>query len=280
MALGPVTPPPELLPGMPPRPAQHFEPLVLTDKMAFGAIPKYFAGSGEIGSFTEQASTDVMSSHLERILLLGKGNYAVGQLSLDASEYNKVVRSPRGLVKHLGATSVAASDKKQDSNAERIAERERQNILDGIIQKGIVHNTMIAATQLEINNLSELLKCIAKPGRAMINAQDLISLAAQARDTYFANMLRVVERAQEWDNKRIAAANNAMQYRLTQGPQHERVQYWHEMAELAKKYATARKLLFEDRRNKLRERWRETNSSTPKQQSIVEDSSVATPEVQ
>lgn len=283
MALGPVTPPPELLPGMPPERRAPVTGIDLDKPLAFGSIPAILGAGKEVPQFDQRASEDVTVDNLTRALFLGNNRYKVGHVTLDADEYNRIVRSPKGFQNHLGSISIASSDKKLITDADKVARKELDDTLEGLTEKAQTQKRVAAALLNEITNLNELLTCIRNPERALMKGADLLSLAGLVRGQYFARIVRVAGRARQWDQKRVITANNALDYKLTYGPQSQRVQSWREMVSLGVQYATGRHEVFEARTEALRERYRQVTRDYNVAHGLVPtapDSSSVVPEVQ
>lgn len=234
--------------GMPELPERRFDP---AQRRAFGSVPGLLGRELDIPSFEQLdglALERVSPRGLRRGLLGAEGRNAVDGVVLNAEEYTAIVRNVDSFQAAIQARTASAS---RANNPVRATEKVLLSGRESFEQKQHRQNAVLTGLRQEQATIDTLLEWQRVPGFSRTSQIDIVSLASQAYNGTFANMLRACKDQYELSPKEYADMQHALAYRLFRGPQNDRVANWGQVLEVAHSYTNAKASLFRTRQQKV-----------------------------
>ncbi|MDQ3159109.1 MAG: hypothetical protein M3P98_03190 [bacterium] len=214
-------------------------------RIAFGrVVMPYFFGIDE--SVTEgitSANIESVSPDAFKPVLLPtaskEGRYVVGNVALDAAEYERIVRSRSAFSKKISNTTFKAR-----SHDERREEAVDRSVVHAWESKIAAMGRTLTGIEDEKAKIASLAKEARSPGYAHVHAQELQMLSAFVLTNSINRMVDVISREKYWDADQRQVAEKAILTELF-FTGNQRVGYWRAQLRLASLYAGQRRRLFD-----------------------------------
>lgn len=240
--------PPEMLPGMPEDPVV-LPRIDMQQRRAFGSVPGLLGRNIDVPPFERLdglALQRVEPEALTRGLFGVEGNNAVDGLALNTAQYQALVRNKKAFADSIRNKTLAANTLTNDV---RTREKELSSVRAALEQKQVRHQKVITGLEGEKKTLATLAEWQRTPGYWRTREPELRAMATAAWELSFTNILHVLKDQHELSPEAYVDMTQALAYRLTQGPQSDRMKYWGGMLGVALRYNSSVKALFSNRLN-------------------------------
>ena len=211
----------------------RFDP---NQRRAFGSVPGLLGKNIDVPPFhrlDELALRRIEPTTLRRGLYGVQGNNAVKGLALNTQQYEVIVRNHKSFSAAIRNKTLAAQ---ATANDIRAREAELRSVAAALDNKAKRHETVLAGLSAERETLAKLADWQKTPGYWRTREVELRVLATSAWEGSFTNILKVVRDQHELSPEEYIDMANALAYRLTKGPQDERMKSWGGMLGLALDY--------------------------------------------
>jgi hypothetical protein len=217
---------------------------VAEQKRAFGSVPTLLGKEIDVPPFhrlSELALQRTEPETLRRGLYGAEGNNAVNGLVLNTKQYEVIIRSPRAFNAAVRNKTLAAN---MSTNDLRKREKELRSVRGSLENKSQRHEGVLTGLDGERQTLAKLSEWQRVPGFWRTREADLRILATSAWQGSFMNIIGVLRDQYELTPEEYIDMTNALAYKLTRGPQSERMAHWGGMLGVSLEYNKSVTALF------------------------------------
>lgn len=207
-----------------------------SQRRAFGSVPGLLGKNIDVpplhrlnGLALQRVRPEVMRQGLYGV----SGNNSVNGLALNTGQCEAIVRNHKSFSAAIRNKTLAANT---TSNDVRTREAELRSVAAALDSKRARHEAVLAGLENERSTLAKLAEWQKTPGYWRTREAELRVLATSAWEGSFTNMLKVVRDQHELTPEEHIDMANALAFRLTKGPQAERMRSWGGMLGLALDY--------------------------------------------
>jgi hypothetical protein len=174
--------------------------------------------------------------------LYGKqdGN-AVNGLVLSPEQYQAIIRNQDAFTASIQAKTQAAN---RQTNDVRAREKGLLSVAGALSSKSDRHEKVLKGLSDEASNLLQLQEWQRSPSYWKTSEVEMRAMASMAWHDTFYRTLQTLKDQHDLTNEQFVDLTQAMAYRLTRGPQRDRIRNWGKMLDFSVEYNRDVSLLF------------------------------------
>ena len=222
-----------------------------SQRRAFGSVPSLLGKEIDVPAFhrlSEVALRRIEPENLQAGLYGAEGNNAVNGLALTTRQYEVIIRNHRAFNAAIRNKTLAAN---MSTNELRKREKELRSVHGSLVNKEQRHEGVLDGLGQERQTLTKLADWQRTPGYWRTREAELRMLATSAWEGSFLNILKVLQDQHELPPEDYIDMTQALAYRLTKGPQNERMAHWGGMLGVSLKYNKSVTALFSTSAHKI-----------------------------